>query len=426
MTVSAYQKFAKLIRFSPAALGFGVLMLAVEARAQTVNSYLPPELLQRSMQPSRSLLQFGMFDLNPHVGASAVYDNNIMRQEKDTQDDFIFILSPGFDLFKAGEQGAADSMTALRVTYNPALLFFAKHDTNNSVDHYAHLDAGLTLARLSVALSQDFEASSGGAVDVGTRVNQRYYRTGARVRYEISEKTSAEISGSYRITDYEELIDSEEWIEDNSIHYQITPKVSIGFGVSVGQLKVSPTPTVLTNLIATTNAPEGAVQTFITPGLRAAYKTTEKTDVTLAAGGEWRSFEDGSSSFGPVFSLTGTYRPKEGTDLSIEANRREQNSAILGGQNYVATGFGVRVVQRFRERYRASVSYTYYNSVYESAKRDVSTSRVDDYFLMRYGADMIIASSWTLGVFHQYRANTSSSGFDFDNHQINVQTVWSY
>lgn len=432
----AQTKLIRFIRRSRAALGAVACVIAGSARAQNVPTYVPPELLQRSLKPDRSLVQLGMFDLNPHVGGSAIYDDNIGLRTDHRQEDLIFVLSPGFDLFKAGDRGVEESMTTLRATYNPAFIFFTKNETNNSIDHFAAIDGGISLAKLSAQLSQDFSDSSGGAVDVGSRVQQRYYRTAARVRYDATEKTALEISGNYRINDYEALIDSEEWTEDNSIHYAITPKVSLGFGVSVGQLTVSRTPTRLYR--ADTNSAgggsigalreqnAGGVQTYVTPGLRAAYRTTEKTDVALSAGGELRWFEDGSSSFGPVFSLTGTYRPTDSTDLSLEAHRREQNSAVLGGQNYVASGFGVRVGQRFRERYRASVSFTYDNLEYESAKRGVAASRVDDYFLLRYGMDVILATSWSVGVFHQYRANSSTSSFDFENHQVSLQTIWSY
>jgi hypothetical protein len=434
----AQAKLTKLICHTPAALGAAAFVIVSSARAQNVPSYLPPEMLQRTLKPDRSLVQFGMFDLNPHVGGSAVYDDNIGLRSKDQhpEEDLIFVLSPGFDLLKAGDRGADESITTLRATYNPAFIFFTKHDTNNAIDHFAAIDGGITLAKLSATLSQDFSESSGGVVDVGSRVQQRYYRTAARVRYDATEKTAFEISGSYRINDYEQLIDSTEWTEDNAVHYAITPKVSLGFGISVGQLTVSRTPERLfrsgTNstpggsIGALRKQNEGGVQTYVTPGLRASYRTTEKTDVALAAGGELRFFEDGSSNFGPVFSLIGTYRPSDSTDLSLEAHRREQNSAVLGGQNYISSGFGVRVGQRFRERYRASVSFTYDNLEYESAKSGVSANRADDYFLLRYGMDMILATSWTLGVFHQYRANSSTSSYDFENHQISMQTVWSY
>jgi hypothetical protein len=421
----AHAKLSKLIRQSPAVLASAFAFSAVTASGQAVTTYLPPELLQRSLSPDRSLLQLGMFDLNPHVGASAIYDNNIAWRSDRKENDFIYVLSPGVDILKAGNRFGDESLTTLRLTYNPAFIFFTKHETNNSIDHFAHLDGGLRLAKLSVAASQDFESSSGNAADIGSRVEQRYYRTAVQVRYDATEKTSAEIGGTFRINDYERLIDSQEWIEDNSVHYQVTPKVRLGLGVSVGQLKVSETPGPLADFIGNVPANE-SVQTFVTPSLRGGYRTTEKTDVTLSVGGEWRFFEDGGSRFGPVFSLAGTYRPTDTTDLSLEAHRREQNSAVLGGQNYVTTGFGVRVGQRFRERYRASVSFSYDEAVYESAKSGVAATRQDDYFLLRYGVDMILATSWSLGVFHQYRANSSTDGFDFDNHQISVQTVWSY
>jgi hypothetical protein len=237
------------------------------------------------------------------------------------------------------------------------------------------------------------------------------------------------VSGGYRITEYEQLIPSEEWNGDVGVAYQITPKVSLGLGVTFGELQVGRTPNNLTNQFFGIGRPQvldGGKQRYASPSLRASYRTTEKTDVSASAGVEWRQYEDGSSGFTPVFSISGTYRPWDVTSIGLEAHRREQNSAVLSGQNYVTTGFGIRLDQRFRDRYRGHLSFSYDVAEYGAANRGVSASRVDDYFLLRYGVDVILAPSWTLGLFHQYRENTSSSQFNFETHQIGVQTVWAY
>jgi len=394
-----------------------------DAAAQTVSTYLPPELMQHGNEPRHSLVQLGLFDLNPHVGATALYDDNINLRSTNGQDDFIFVLSPGIDIVKAGAE--QDAVTSMRITYNPAFVFFAQHDTNNSVDHFARFNGGVTLARLKVSASQDYESSAGNLVDVGNRVAQTYYRTLVLARYEISEKTSAEIGGSYRITDYQHLIGSEEWNEDNAVQYQIAPKVLVGLGFTVGELTVDDTPPPLLG-IGPAPVRTGNTQMYYTPSVRASYRTTEKTDVALSVGGEWRNYQDGRSAFGPVFSLAGNYHPREDVTVSLEGHRREQNSAVLGGQDYITTGFGASGSYQFHERYRAHVSFTYDNAEYQAAKRGITATRVDDYFLLRYGADVILGHSWTLGIFHQYRVNESSSGFNFENNQVGLQTVWAY
>lgn len=421
-----------LRRLTRGAVSLALALLSGTAAAQTMNTYLPPALLDRNTQPRQSFYQLGEFDLNPHASLSTIYDDNIGQRSTNRENDLITVFSPGFDILKASAE--QESMSSLRLTYNPAFIFFAKHDTNNSIDHFARVNAGLRTAKLTLGLSQDFETSSGGIVDVGGRVSQDSYNTVANASYQVSEKTSVAISGSYRITDYEQLIDSTQWSEDNAAHYQITPKVSLGLGVTVGQLIVGEVPRRLpginTSGIGTStnlsSSREGNTQTFVSPSLRASYRTTEKTDVSLSFGLEYRTFENSAASLSPVFSLSGRYTPWETTSFSIEGHQRQQNSAVLGGQNYISTGFGVSAHQKLRDRVNAHLSFSFENADYESVHRGVASSRRDDYFLLRYGLDAILASSWSVGVFHQYRENTSTSGFAFDNNQVGLQTVWSY
>lgn len=399
--------------------GFAAALIALPAAAQTTGNYLPPEILQHGAATDSSLFRLGMFDLNPHVSLSSIYDDNISLRSKNEQDDYIVVFSPGFDILKSRTEEA--SIFDTRLTYNPALVWFTQNDKYSSADHFVHWMGDVKLARLNVSVSQDYESSAGGVVDVGARVGQEYYSSALRVGYDISEKTSAEINGSYRIRNYEErLIDSTEWMEDNAVHYQITSKVRLGFGVSVGQLDVD----------AARDAAGGTpanTQTFVTPSLRAAYRTSEKTDVALSAGGEWRSYDDGSDHFGPVFSLTGTYRPWDDTTLSIEAHRREQNSAVLRGQDYIATGLSLSGTKVFRDRYRLKLQLSYDNADYRRVtSKSAAVDRQDDYLILRSGVDAILTKTWSVGIFHQYRINDSTSAYNFENQQIGLQTVWAY
>src|SRR6185503_63593 len=118
-------------------------------------------------------------------------------------------FTPGVQLIKAG--GLQDSHPALSVDYAPSFIFFLKNDEVNSIDHSAKLNAGYAFTRLTFDLVQDWASTSGGVVDVGTRVQQNNYRTGFGARYELTEKTFLQADGSYRVTDYDTRTDSEEW-----------------------------------------------------------------------------------------------------------------------------------------------------------------------------------------------------------------------
>ena len=399
----------------------------------------PPNVLLTEPRPA--LLVFGPVDLHARASSSFIYDDNISLHDpprraanginapqgpKPLGDDFIFTFSPG--IIVAKPTTLQDSRTAFSLDYSPSFIFFLENDQENSIDHAAKAEAGYAFTKLTLGLVQNFSATAGGVVDVGTRVNQKSYQTAANARYEMSEKTFLQLDGTYRLTDYETLTDSDEWSVTPTVNYQISPKVTLGLGVTYGQLSVSDQTThVVTNTTRTNTfiTVKERSQSYVGPTLRASYKTTEKTDISLSVGAEYRMYSDGSSAFSPVFSLAGGYRPFEGTSFTIEGHRREQNSAVLSGANFISTGVSLSARQRLRERLFGTITASYDNADYEPARRNVSVTRQDDYFLLRYGVEAIVGRSWTIGLFHQYREDKSSDkSFSFSNNQVGIQAAW--
>ena len=83
--------------------------------------------------------------------------------------------------------------------------------------------------------------------------------------------------------------------------------------------------------------------------------------------------------------------------------------------------------QKLRDRLSAHASFGYDNREYKSAGSGPDSDRTDDYFLLRYGLDAILGRSWTIGIFHQYRDNTSSDkSYSFENNQFGIQAAWGY
>ena len=427
-----FRRLLLLLAFAPLAGGV--------ARAQVSSPLPPPKVLLTEPRPA--LLQFGSVDVHARAVTSFVYDDNISLHEQSggsggiqtgnrqppLGDDFIYTFSPGLVLTKPTT--LEDSRSRLSVEYSPAFVFFLKNDQENSIDHTAKLEAGYALTKLSVALVQDFSAQSGGVIDVGERVSQKNYHTAVSLRYELTEKTFFQMDGSYRITDFATRTDSEEWSVTPTMNYQISPKVTLGLGVTYGQLFVAeqtPHAVIIGNTTNRFITTQTEPQTYVGPTLRASYQTTAKTELSLSFGGEWRQYSDGSSSFGPVFSLAGTYRPFEGTSVGLEAHRRQQNSAVLNGANFDSTGLSLSARQRLRDRLFGTVSATFDRSDYLPAHRGVQTTRRDDYFLLRYGLEAIVGRSWTIGVFHQFRQDVSTDkSFSFNNNQVGIQAAWGY
>ena len=325
-------------------------------------------------------------------------------------DDFIFTVSPGITIATPVTEDALRS--TFSVDYRPSFIFFLRNSEENSIDHEVKAQGGYAFTKLTLSLAQNFSSTAGGVVDVGTRVSQDNYQTAFSARYELTEKTFLQADATYRLTDYETLTDSDEWSVSPTANYQISPKVTLGLGVTYGQLSVSDQTThVVTNATRTNTfvTVKDSTQSYIGPTLRASYRTSEKTDVSLSVGAEYRTYADDSSSFSPVFSLVGSYRPFEGTSFTIEGHRREQNSAVLNGANYISTGGSLSVRQRLRERLFGTITASYDNADYEPVQRNVSVTRQDDYFLLRYGVEAIVGRSWTIGLEDGSRFNPRTS-----------------
>jgi hypothetical protein len=427
---------AEKLRRSHMSLAFALIALATAlGRAQLP----PPDRILSEPRPA--LLHVGPFDVHGRATASFIYDDNISlhdRPRSGTQvggiqtgrareplgDDFIFTFSPGIVFTKAG--ALEESRTAFSLDYSPSFVFFVENSDENSVDHSAQMQAGYALTKLTLGLVQNFNQTAGGVVDVGSRVQQKNYNTAVNARYEMTEKTFLQADGSFRLTDYETLTDSHEWSVTPTANYQISPKVTLGLGLTYGQLSVAEQG-VVTNRVSTNVVTRTRTQSYVGPTLRATYKTTEKTDVALSFGGEWRMYEDGSDSFGPVFSLSGSYRPFDGTSFTLEGHRREQNSAVISGANFVATGASFGARQRLRDRLFGTATVSYENSDYEPTRGDVKTTRQDDYYLLRCGLEAILGRSWSIGLFYQYREDISSDeSYSFSNNQVGIHAAWGY
>jgi hypothetical protein len=428
-------------------------LVPVAGCALLASAQLPPANVLLT-EPRPALITLGPADVHLRASAAFTYNDEIRLQHEgrrpdgiDTRlvgrgldvagEDFIFSFSPGVNISKASD--LEESRTLFSLDYSPDFIFFVRHPHENSIDHSAKFKAGYGFTKLTLGLSQDFDQTSGEVVDVGSRVRQMSYRTGVNARYELSEKTFLNAEGTFSIRDYEELTDSQEWSMTPTANYQITPKVTLGLGLSAGQLFVDEqhnesVVVVQTNSMGvaepvTNNVihVENRTQTQIGPTLRASYKTTEKTDVSASVGGEWRTYDDGGSDFGPVFSLSGTYQPWQGTRFSITAHRREQNSAVISGANFVSTGVSFTARQQLMRRLSGHFRFSYDHSSYKAVDRGASTSREDDYYLLRYGLDAILGRSWTIGLFHQYRDNVSSEDiFSYSNNQVGIQAAWGY
>ena len=399
-------------------------------------------------------LHWKMFDLHPRAGLSLTYDDNITLSQTNTLRDFITSIAPGISV-TIGDPSTAESKH-LSLDYGANAQYFSDHHQFDAVDNIVKVNGLLPFSKLTLGASAGYADIFASVVDLANREQQIFYNVDLTSRYQATAKTSVEVNGSYLKTAYPDpqLIGSEEWSNNNWVNNQISPKINLGFGLTFGTLNVD----------------QGAGEVYQRILVRAIYSLSDKLDVTATVGMEFRQFDStdsrivistnqitvvtnvsgtntvlstnstfipiatnsihqkGSSSQSPVFNIGAVYRPKDGTTISLNASRQEQNSATQSGYNYTTMGISVNVRQRFWDRYAVSLGGSYENSKYNSVSGNDNSGQTDNYYSIKLGVDALISQRWTVGGSIQHRSSDSnvSGGNIYDDNLVVLQTIYSF
>jgi hypothetical protein len=367
------------------------------------------------------------FHYQLRLGVRSVYDDNINLSHTDRISDFYTSIEPsimaGFGDIEARTENY------IRLDYLPAVFIFADHDENNSVQHVAKLEGQYRINRLTLNLSQmvqimdgvDVQAqnSAGGLdqqvnLDIAGRTRFNIYTTHANLAYYVTGKTFLSSGADYTATHYTSLISSEIFAGNLFINYNYSEKIVLGLGGSAGADHVDePNPD----------------QTFEQVNVRLSYQATGKIDFAGSAGVEFRHFDGDTrdEETSPIFEIAMNYVPFDGTRISLTANRRILNSAVLTSQNYAVTNLSAGIQQRMFQRFFLGLNAGYENSDYFSTVTDSGTTRKDDYFFVQPSIAVRVTRFWTVGAYYLHRANSSSlDDFSFHDNQVGLRSTLEF
>lgn len=366
----------------------------------------------------------------PHFRLGGYYDDNIFIQNTNRQGDFIGFAGFGLrlglgevraplytfrearnvpTLYEAPPQPFGNFLMA---DYSGTFFAFANHSSEDSYDQDALLSMGWTGAKLSLGFEARFQSLSGGDVDVGDRVRREIYHAGLNGWYELSEKSSLEANFSYTNTQYENLINSAEWINEDWFNYQITGKIKLSPGIGLGVLQIQDSPD----------------QPYARLLLRAKYEATAKLSFDGRIGLEYRDVQTGSSfRNNPVFGLGVTYVPFDGTTLSLDGYRTAEASATRLGEDYTRTGADLKVRQRFLQRFYFSVTGGYENLRYEQVASTAEASRRDHYFFGRAAVAFDVTRWCNAELFYNLQRDSSSLAENsFTDNQVGLEFDFAF
>jgi hypothetical protein len=387
------------------AYGQEVILPAHELPASEVAA----ELVMR--EPRMGLFRLGPVDVTPRLSSSVYYDDNVNRRPE-KEDDVVITVAPGIT---GVARDLADGLgKVMRLDYSPAFLFYTQGKRGDEVSHNARVEGSLLFPRVTLGLSQRVTHTSDPDVDVEGRSQRTDFGTALTSRYVMGEKTSLEVNFTFDLVDYELDTLSDYWgvANQNWVNYQYSEKVGLGLGLVLGYIEVEDFPN----------------QTYQQLLGRVTYAIAEKVDLSVSAGGELRQYRGGvGDSVNPVWTVTGAYRPRDGTAVTLGLYQQFSTSATFGSQDFLRTGGSVTLRQRVYRRVSFTVSGLYYHSDYEATVVGVVATRVDDSFGVRLGLDTRLGQRWTAGLFYDYLHNRSTEDrFDYDRQRVGARVAWAY
>ena len=370
------------------------------------------------------------FQYAARLGLRAVYDDNIFLRTANRVSDFYFAIEPGFTLGYGDIVGSDQNF--IRLDYAPSVILYADHSDANAFQHIIRLDGQYHFRRLTVTLSEEIQIlngtnfnTTGGLnpnsvpavnLDAGANTSVTTFNTRANFSYDLTGKTFLSGGLQHTSNQYENNLIGSDSIQGNLyLNFTYSPKLTVGLGGTAGYNRVD------------SSSPN---QTFQQINARATYQATGKISLEGSVGVEFRQFSGdarGSVYISPVYEISASYQPFDGTTISLSGNRRTENSAVFAGQDYASTNISLNARQRFFQRLYLSFSIGYQNLSYFSTIDTGNASRDDDYVYLQPALDLTLTRYWTLGAYYLHRENeTSAAAFGFDDNQYGLRTSLTF
>ena len=352
------------------------------------------------------------------AGIKLTYDDNIFIDPRDEKEDLVttvvFGVSAGFwdsnerfESYLYRDKPAArlepPSGNFLSAEYTASLLRFVEHSSEDSLNHEGSVQGQWESGKLLVASRAGFQSGTATDVDIGGRIDRRLFAASLSAKYQPTEKTSLEVILSNTVSDPEGFTGATEWKGEAWLGYLATPLVETGAGVAAGHLNI-----------------EGADgEDFYQALIRAKYLATEKVAFVATGGVERRTGGDKDETT-PIFGVGASYRPAEGTVITLDAFQRVENSALEAGRSYRLTRLNLGLRRFISGRVHLAVDGGY--SVADYTQRIFEKSRNDSYWYVRPALVYNFARWGNLQLAYLHRTNESTlDSFEFTNRQIEAQ-----
>ena len=281
----------------------------------------------------------GPVRVRPQLTVSGRYDDNIFYQGNKSlpgvsaEDDFITTVSPSVNFQLGRLQG-----NHILLNYEMDQALYARRNDQDHRDHLLSLNTRLQGNRLSLDGSDSVQFLSGilggSLVQTNTqnaRVDRVAFLDHYRLEYDLSEKISTYVEGSYDATDYQKgtaLYDANSLRGTGGFAFRITPKIRLFGEGYYGQSAINPN---------RTNDLKGPHLDIVGGFIGASGDFHPKLTGSVKVGYETRSFSDNSAdASSPVVEASLTGRINDKTTAVLSYSRHSSVSVQAASQSYAS------------------------------------------------------------------------------------------
>ena len=305
--------------------------------------------------------------------------------------------------------------------YDPRVLRFMDFSRIDSVNHRGFAGWRFRGNRVKARLDHRSVQFSGAErrlvdlgfdpvdTDVGRRVDGDHHISLLNADVELGEKSQLESEIKRVEQNLESLrrLDT-EWLSGEFILvHQVAPKTQAGVGSEIGQIDFEAAPQTSYQQVF------GVIR----------HSLTERVSIDLSGGADFRQFAGPGSNPDRNSGIVAgrlAWKPRESTFVSLDLFR-DVGYSVIGDAMVKKGGRGV-IRQRLSKKLHYQLLAGYEQRDYLPTVRGAAGGREDDYTFIFHRLDYELAGGQhTVGVFHEYRRNTSSRVLGFKQNLLGVR-----
>jgi hypothetical protein len=178
------------------------------------------------------------------VSLNGSYDDNIYIRDVNRVGDFSFTAVPGIEYKTRDVDPELEQLDDLpenffQFSYKPEFTEFLQQTQNDFIDQHVSGSYLLSMSRFQVGVDLSYDTSHYPNIDFGGRLDATYYNARIPWKYNLTNRLTLGGNIAMLLSRYNQGNDSDDFNTTAYLDYDLTPKVTIGLGTTVGHVEVA-------------------------------------------------------------------------------------------------------------------------------------------------------------------------------------------